>query len=512
MINSILPLLAVIVPAIGAGLSGVFNDKGSARFSVAVAVLTFLVIAAMYPQVSAGHTLIYNIDTGLNFDLGFMADSLSLLAGLASSAVWMLTTIYSVNYMSHEHAQRRYNFFSLASLCGMIGVVFTSNLFTLYIFFEVLTVASYVMVIHEETNEALKAGIKYLFMGVCGGLLLLVAIIVTVGIAGTSSLLELTKGNALSGSPYMPLVYLAFLFGFGVKAGIFPVHVWLPDAHPVAPSPASALLSGVMIKAGAYGIIRVTYNIVGIEAIRHHAVIIVVLGIGILNTILGSAMAMKQKEIKRLLAYSSIAQMGYIMLGTALLSPTSTAGAAIHIFNHSFTKGTLFLAAGAIIHKTGLRQLDDLKGIGYRMPITMICFTMAALSMIGFPPFVGFISKWMLAIGAIQVARVGSYPMWVGLLVVGTLILSSLMNLMYYGPIVYGAWFPQRAGGHDAHGGGHSSGGHGGQEEFNTLGNDDPGPWMKFGLLLAAMGTLVFGIFPQIPAGLATNVAQVFFK
>ncbi len=308
----------------------------------------------------------------------------------------------------------------------------------------------------------------------------------------------------LANHPYGPFVFICFLLGFGVKAGIFPVHIWLPDAHPIAPSPASALLSGVMIKAGGYGIIRTIYTIMGVGGVRHEWIAYVVLGIAFINIFLGSAMAIKQTEIKRMLAYSSVSQIGYVLLGVILMTPLGLVGGVVHIFNHAIMKVTLFLCAGAFIHQTGLRKLDDLRGIGKRMPLTTLCFTLAGFSMIGFPPFVGFISKWFLVLGSLQVAKSGSYGMKVGVATLCLLILSSLMNLMYYGPIIYRAWFPGDE--DDAHGGAYNTG----AVACKTT-NDDPDNYMMVPLLILGAALVILGLFPQLGTGLANQFSQLYF-
>lgn len=503
--NSILPFLAVAIPFLSVLLVPLFSDSLGNRFMVFSNGLTFLIVAAMYPAVRSGQTLLYVLGSGLKIDLAFMADSLSLITGLISIIVWTLASIFSVRYMEYEHAQCRYNVFSLLSLTGMLGVVFTKNLFSLYIFFEMLSVASYVMVIHEETPEATEAGLKYIFMGVCGGLILLFSIIATYAITGTGDIIEIAKiGGRFVGHPAVPLIFMGYVIGFGVKAGLFPVHIWLPDAHPVAPSPASALLSGVMIKAGAYGIIRVVYIVIGLGVLKNGVLPAALLSFAAINIFLGSAVAIKQTELKRMLAYSSISQIGYVVIGAALLTPLGVMGGVLHIFNHAIIKGTLFMCAGAYITQTGLRQLKDLKGIGKRMPVTTICFTLGALSMIGFPPFNGFISKWFLALGALNVADSGAYPAWVGISVLTLLLLSSLMNLIYYGPVIYGAWFGQGGCHDDVHGSHHD--GHG-----VAVANDDPNLWMKLPLVLLGIGTVFFGIFPQLPVGLAEQASTLLF-
>lgn len=506
VIESILPFLAVLIPLIAVLIIPWLNNAQGNRFTALAAAMSLVVILMMYPHIHAGNTLEKVFDTGAMVKFSFMADSLSFLVGLISIVLWMLASIYGIEYMHKGHAQSRYNIFSLLSLAGMLGVVFTKNLFSLYIFFELLSVASYVMVVHEETQEARSAGLTYIVMGIGGGLFLLMSVIVTYAITGTGDLSKI--GVGLAGHPLTPYIFLGYLVGFGVKAGIFPVHIWLPTAHPVAPSPASALLSGVMIKAGAYGILRTVYAITGSSLVSNLPMGKTLLVIAVITMFFGSFMAIVQTDIKRLLAYSSIAQMGYIILGVSLLSPLGLIGAVIHIFHHAFMKGTLFLAAGAFIHQTGLRKLDDLRGIGKRMPLTMICFSMAALSMIGIPPFVGFISKWYLALGALQSERLGIIGSGGGVVIVGFLLLSSLLNAIYYGPIIVRGWLgvPGRNNNNAVMSNSHSR-----HPSMPGKSSDDPRWVMLVPLFTLAMGTLAFGIFPKFAVGLAETVARFYF-
>jgi len=487
MLESSLPLLAVLIPLLSVSVVPFLKAPTGNRFTAFTTLVTFLIVASMYPSITAGNILQMRVETGFEIPFSFFADSFSLLVGLSSSVLWMLSTVYSVEYMKEKHAQKRYNIFSLLSLSGMMGTVFTGNLFTLFLFFELLTVASYVMVIHDETEEARKGGLIYLIMGIGGGLILLASIIATYTIVGTGDFLELPRlSERLIEHPAFSLILIGFVLGFGTKAGLFPLHVWLPIAHPIAPAPGSALLSAVMIKAGAYGIIRVVLNVVGIEGLKGEPVFFLTLILALISIFLGSALAIRQTEIKRMLAYSSVSQIGYIVLGASLFSPSGLIGGMIHIFNHAIIKGSLFLCAGAFIHQTGLRQIRDLKGIGRRMPITTLSFSVAALSLIGFPPFNGFVSKWYLAVGALEASKVGAYGLRVGMVSLGILLLSSFMNLVYYGPIVYGAWF---------------SGNGPSREGART--REDPNGWMMVALILLGAGTLIFGLFPQLPVGLA---------
>jgi multicomponent Na+:H+ antiporter subunit D len=519
MIN-FFPFIIILIPLFGSIVVWRASAKSEQLGSIVTAVicgLVFFLIFLMYPPINRGQVLGSRISSVLPWPVTFRVDKLGLLLGLVASFLWFLASIYAIEYMKPEHAKTRYHVFSLLSLCSMLGIVFTGDLVTLFIFFELLALVSLLLVIHEETPEAMKAGFKYLYMGIVGGLSLLLAIFVTYSTTGTVTLAK-TGLSLLKGSPYFTLVFWTFILGFAVKAGVFPVHVWLPDAHPVAPSPASALLSGVMIKAGAYGIIRVIYAIFGPPVLANISTGKFLLILGVFTMILGSACAIRQTEIKRLLAYSSVAQMGYIIVGASSLSFWGITGAILHIFNHALMKGTLFLCAGAFIYKTGLRKIEDLKGIGYRMPLTMICFTLAACSMIGFPPFAGFLSKWVLAKGALQAAEEGILSSGAGVGIIGALLLSSLLNAVYYGPIVIRAWFgPGLA--HGAHEAmpAHATAHDGGEEEIKhdkenaKKQTDDPSWIMLAPLLILAIGTLFFGVFPGLPLGLAKGVASFYF-
>ena len=511
-----LPFAAVMVPILSAIALPFVERKRYYHFTTIITFITLLLVAAMYPFINKAQTLYHGFDTGLGFNFSFSVDALGFLVGIVSTILWFLATVYGVEYLRDTHARNRYNIFSLLSLGGMLGVVFTGTLFSLYIFFELLSVASAILVFHEETTDAMRAGFKYLFLGIAGGLVLLFSIIATYQITGHGDLGAI--GIGLKNSPWLPYIFWGYIIGFGVKAGMFPLHIWLPSAHPIAPSPASALLSGVMIKAGAYGIFKTAYNIIGVQDIisSHLNMTLVLLILALITIFLGSAVAITQQEIKRMLAYSSISQIGYIIMGIALFANKALIGSLMHIFAHALMKSTLFLCAGAIIYQTGLRKIKDLRGLGQRMPLTTAVFTVSALSMIGLPPLVGFVSKWYLALGALEVIEMHSYwPGW-GVISLAVLLLSSLLNLIYYGPIIIGAWFSPQPGQllEAGLGGGHGdTASHGSAERatFAVHTNDDPNLWMLLPLLILGFSILFFGIFPSFPLDLAKVVSKVFF-
>lgn len=450
IVYSWLPAAVALFPMACTGLV-YFAGRSSARLRNMVALFasagTTVLAAAMYPAVSAGNTLVTSFGGFLPpLGISFRVDTLSFFLALLSSSVWFLVTIYSLEYMKDEHGQTRYYSFFVLTLSGSVGTFLAGDLFTLFLFFEFMSLPAYVLVVHEETPAAMRAGLKYLFMTIAGSLAFFFGLVATFELGGTVSLDRI--GVITQSSPLSLFTFIAFVAAFGMKAGMVPLHVWLSDAHPVAPSPASALLSGIMLKTGAYGLLRVIYNIYGVGFFRAVGWASGMLFAAAVTIILGSAVAITQMDIKRRLAYSSIGQMGYILLGMSLLSERALTGDIFHIFAHAIMKSCLFLCAGAIIKKTGKRDIREFGGLGQRMPVTMACFTVAALTMIGIPPLNGFISKWELSLGAFEAGK----PFYAVLLIV-----SSLMNAVYYLPIVITAFFTRagdRAAGYaapDAH-------------------------------------------------------------
>jgi len=476
---ALFPILATIPLFIIERRSAMLRDL----FTQVVAGITVLIVALMYPYIRA-HEVIGISFPGIlpPFGISFRVDILGFMLALIAAVVWFLAIVYSKEYMRHEGRENRYYPFVLLSLGGCLGVFLTGDFFSLFVFFELMSLSSYVLVVHEESTAAMAAGYKYLILTLIGGLALFFGIVIAFEIAGN---VNIAPGNYLflETDRLAFIAFLAFLVGFGMKMGIFPMHVWLPDAHPVAPSPASALLSGIMLKTGAYGLIRVVYNVYGPQLIADAGWDNILLVLAAITIFLGSAVAIAQTDIKRRLAYSSIGQMGYVLLGIGLLTETGLVGTGFHIFSHALMKSTLFLCAGAIIYKTGKRKISDLAGIGYEMPITIGCFTLAALAMIGIPPLNGFISKLVLSMGALEAGK----PWFVFLL-----ILSSLMNGIYYLPIIISAFF-------------------GVEKEKRVWGRAFSelkfSMWMPICLL--AIACLVFGLFPgNLPLMWAETAAK----
>lgn len=436
VITSLIPALAVGIPAIFALVILVWEKKSEkliSQLALSATVVTFVLVSLMvFPSLRGIIFQIFVVYMAPQIWMHFRVDSLGLVFGLTSAAIWFLATLYSLGYMKGEHARRRFYSFWLFCLAWTMGIAFAGNLFTFFIFYEFLSLSTYPLIVQEGTSAAVSAGKKYLIYILVGSSFILFGILFTFSLANS---LILWKPGILSPKiDYRPLALLftTFIIGFGVKGALVPFHGWVLDAHPEAPAPASALLSGVMVNAGAFGIMRVIYNVFGTSLVRELGFGIILAYAASLTIIVASIMALAQDNLKRRLAYSTVGQISYIILGTALLNPITAWGGIVHIANHAFMKSTLFLCSGIILKKAGKRNISELAGIGYRLPITMTVFAVAAFGMIGTPPLAGFTSKWLLGWGALAANK----PIF--LLV---LLASGLLGAAYFLPIISTAFF-----------------------------------------------------------------------
>ncbi|MCD7744395.1 MAG: proton-conducting membrane transporter [Lachnospiraceae bacterium] len=371
----------------------------------------------------------------------FQIDGISRLFVTVFSIAWVLVCFYSFTYMGHEGNERRFFGFYLIVYGVLVALCFAGNLVTLYLFYELMTLTSMPMVLHSGSRESIMAALKYLFYSMCGAYLGLFAIFflykycdsITFTAGGTLNL-ALAQGH----TGILLAAVMAALIGFGAKAGMFPLHAWLPTAHPVAPAPASAVLSGIIAKAGVLSIIRVMFYIVGADFIRGTWVQTAWMTLSLLTVFMGSMLAFREKVFKKRLAYSTVSQVSYILFGLSVLSPTGMEGALLHVVFHAFIKCALFLTAGIFIFQAGYSRVDQLEGIGKKMPKTLWCFTFASLALVGIPPASGFISKWYLAQGALE-AEIGVFR-WVGPAI---LLLSALLTAGYLLSIVTNGFFPK---------------------------------------------------------------------
>ena len=369
-----------------------------------------------------------------NIELVFHADALSLLFVSLSTVLWFVTTVYAIGYL--EHSPHRSRFFGFFSLCvtATVGIALAGNLITFLIFYELLTLATYPLLMHRGTADSRRAGRIYLSYTLAGGALLLVGVVWLKSLAGP---LDFTATGILAEradlSPdTLRWIFLLLIAGFGVKAALVPLHGWLPVSM-AAPAPVSALLHAVaVVKAGAFGITRVVYDVYGVEFSASLGLLMPLAIVASITIVYGSVRALYQDKLKPRLAYSTISQVSYIILGTAILGPVATIGGIVHLVHQGLMKITLFFCAGNLAETLGIHRVSEMDGVGRRLPKTMAAFTVAALGMIGVPPIAGFISKWYLGAGALEAGL-----SWV--LVI--LAISSALNAAYFLPILYRAWF-----------------------------------------------------------------------
>lgn len=370
----------------------------------------------------------------------FRVDGISKLFGVLTTFVWVIVGFYAFGYMKHEEDEEKFYRYYLMVYGILLGLDFSGNLITMYLFYELMTLSSLPLVLHTRTKEAVMAGLKYLFYSVAGAFLALLAIFFFYRYGTT---MEFTAGGVLDmakvagNEPVLLLVIFLAIIGFGCKAGMFPLHAWLPTAHPVAPSPASAVLSGIITKAGVLAIVRVVFYIVGADFIRGTWVQYAWIGLSLFTVFMGSMLAYLEPVLKKRLAYSSVSQVSYVLFGLSVLHPVGVVGALLHVVFHSLIKNTLFLTAGSIIEQTGCKRVDELTGIGKKMPGTIWCMTLAGLALVGVPPLSGFVSKWYLALGALN-AEIG-FLGWLGPVV---LLVSALLTAGYLFPITMKGFLP----------------------------------------------------------------------
>jgi len=333
----------------------------------------------------------------IDLDFGFLVDVVSLPIGLIVAVISMLSCLYSIKYMEKEHDQGSYYANLLLFMTGMIGVIFAANLIQFYLFWELMLIPSYLLIANwGVSKDRLNIGFKYFIFTHVGALSMLLGILSIYAYTGTFNLLELPSKATAIPSHMVIVIFVLLLVGFLVKMAAFPVHTWLPDAHSEAPTPISAMLSGVMIKCGAYGMARILLMTFGPTVIQTSDYLTI---LGVITMTYGGLMALAQTDIKRLLAYSSISQMGYILFGLGSVSITSSLGimgGLLHIINHAVCKSLLFMCAGVIIHQTGIRDIRKLGGLVGKMPATGIACMIGAFSLLGTPPLNGFWSEWMI--------------------------------------------------------------------------------------------------------------------
>lgn len=430
--SSNLPLLTVIIPfflaiVVVSFVKERFNLAQQLRLIMVIIFLIAIVMACllglMLFEILKGNTIHSAfLPQMAPFGLRFQVDGLSIVIALVSFLLWLAVSIYSISYIKINLVS--YYSLLLIVLGAVQATVFAKDLISFYVFLEITTVATYFLIIHKRNIDALQAGYKYILITLIGAFLILFSIILVYVDTGSYEVIMVTKSSGI-------IAPVLFLLGCFIKAGAVPLHIWLPDAHPAAPSPVSAFLSGVMIKIGAYGIIRFIFPLLNFDlpATKFGELLSsLIMSVGVASMLIGVSLALAQTDVKRLLAYHSISQMGYIILGIGLGTKLGLAGGLYHLVNHAIFKGLLFLCMGAVAYSTGTRKLDNLGGLWKRMPITTFTCIIAALAISGIPPFNGFASKKVLAEAVANYSFVLKFVM----MITAALTFASFLKLISY--------------------------------------------------------------------------------
>ncbi len=480
-------ILSIVIPILW-GLFILLNPKFKSRGQLLCATGAGLVCSAclglsVLLQESAEYFL---FSFGANLNVYFNLDPLGRLFAAVIILVWLLSGFHAFEYMKHEQEEKRFFGFYVMVFGILHGLSFSGNLVTFYLFYELMTLLSVPLILHSRSKEAIMGGLKYLFYSLFGAYMVLFGLFF---LNRYTTTLNFVPGGTLNmeliaGHETLILITAAsMILGFGVKSGMFPLHAWLPTAHPVAPAPASAVMSGIIVKMGVLGMIRTVYYLIGADFLRGSWVQTGWMTLSLLTVFLGSMLAYREKGLKKRLAYSTVSQASYILFGLSLLQPQAFTGAALHMVFHAIIKSCLFLSAGAIIYKTGKTSIGDLRGIGKEMPVVLWCYTFASASLIGIPPASGFISKWHLALGALDSGI--SVFSWLGPII---LLVSALLTAGYLLPVTISAFLP------------------GDDFDYTQVSSREPGLWMILPLLCLSGLAILLGLFPT---PLTDYIAQI---
>jgi len=484
-----LPALVIVLPLVFAFLLPLFDRwrRGwCTPAALGVLAFSFAASLAMAWQVVSEGPFYYQMGNWPPpWGIELYVDYLAAFTAVTMTGVSLVVLVYASKDLLHELKPSLLGWYYtlyLLLIASMVGMALTNDIFNLFVFVEICAIAACGIISIKATKECLEASFKYLVLSALGSGCLLLAIALLYMVTGQLNFNFIARAlpEAMQLYPNNILAALALLLvGMGVKAALFPLHVWLPDAHSSAPSPSSAVLSGLVIKIYAVALLKLLYQVFPPSIFVDTPVLTILLWMSALAIIIGSMFAIVQEDIKKMLAYSSVAQIGYVFMGFAILDQSALTGGILHVFNHALMKAMLFLAAGAFIYSTGVRRLSDLKGIGHTMPIPAAAFTIGALAMVGIPLTNGFISKWYLVLGALH----GGQPFYAAVI-----LLSSLLNGIYYLPIIVNAFF--------------------GQPEGRVAEPQRLPRRMQVPLVVLGFGCLLFGVFPSLVLGLASRASQ----
>lgn len=466
-------LLPVILPVIAALIitnKNIIKEDKLMRFAIVSTSISALVLLSIMRFMPGEMLKLLHVNEFI--DITLRGDNFGFVFATLASLLWILTSSYAGVYMHHEGRERYFFIFFLLTEGVTMGIALAGNLFTLYAFYEVLTLTTFPLVIHAGTKEALRSGKKYIIYSLFGATLILFGMMILFSAAQT---LEFTPGGIAELLTYeepalLAGAFLALFVGFGVKAALVPLHSWLPAAM-VAPTPVSALLHAVaVVKSGIFSLIRMTFFIFGPVIIMAMNLRVFLLTIVLITVVFGSFMALHQTHLKKRLAYSTISQLGYMLLGIVLINQDALLGAMIHLINHAIIKIVLFFCVGSITYMTGKKYIYQIGGIGRKMPKTMMCFAIASISLIGIPPSNGFVSKWFLGLGAMDAGQTMN---------IVVLLLSAFLTAGYLLPIVVGAFFTRTA------------------DDIKDEDNLDPPNGMMIPIMIITAFVVVMGIFPN---------------
>ncbi|MFH7321060.1 monovalent cation/H+ antiporter subunit D family protein, partial [Desulfurivibrio sp. D14AmB] len=476
----IAPVIALCASLAAVPLIALSGRRPNLRefWTYAAAALKFAMVLSLAGWILAGNVVEIDLVRVLpELSISFRVDSFGMVFALVSSFLWIVAATYTIGYMRglDEHAQTRFFACFALSICAAIGVAFAGNLLTMYIFYEMLSLSTYPLVAHHQDKEGRGGARKYLAFLLGGSVgLVLPAMIVIFALAGTLDFADNISTGIIpagTGDTMVALLFFACLFGFA-KNGVMPMHAWLPGAM-VAPTPVSALLHAVaVVKVGVFCTTRVMLYVFGVDLMDDLNLGIITAYIVSFTILMASIIALTKDNLKARLAYSTISQLSYIILGVALLAPAAVEGGLIHIVNHAFAKITLFFCAGAIYVATHKKNISEMGGLGRVMPFTFGAFAIASLSMIGAPPVGGFVTKWYLLVGALDAAQ---------LAIIFVLLSSTLLNVGYFAPITYKAFFGKPPAG-EVHAGG--------IKEAPLI--------MVAPIMLAALISLLLGLYPGL--------------